>query len=392
MNIEEKNAVTNAYRDLINDITPEYTFLYEDFENDNLRKIFSTLHYLLTRSYSTMNQLLPTQGYQEHFWAEDSRDLLKIIDIVDSLRGKLINSEFSFKLDDYYKELLIKSKGFLSKSGGSLIPENTDKITLYYEMPIFLHNNSIKKTGNNKVNFSLKPIGRGSYADVFKYTDTFYEKEFVVKRAKKTLDSKEIKRFEIEFEQMKKLNSPYVTEVYTYDKEKTEYIMEYMDYSLASYLTKFQSKDFTFRKRIANQILNAFRYIHSKDILHRDISHKNILIKAYEDVVVVKVSDFGLVKIPESGLTSLDTEIKGAFNDPSLLQDGFANYDIRHEIYALTKIIYYTFTNRTNIEKNKISNESLKRFVDKGLNKNKDLRYKNVDEMINALKNVNENI
>lgn len=39
-------------------------------------------------------------------------------------------------------------------------------------------------------NFFLKIIGEGSYAKVFKYKDDFYDKYFVLKRAKNDLDKK----------------------------------------------------------------------------------------------------------------------------------------------------------------------------------------------------------
>ncbi|XQF94187.1 protein kinase domain-containing protein (plasmid) [Pseudoalteromonas espejiana] len=49
--------------------------------------------------------------------------------------------------------------------------------------------------------------------------------------------------------------------------------------------------------------------------MHRDISPKNILLKEYDDVAVVKIADFGLVKIVDSELTSENTDFKGYYND-----------------------------------------------------------------------------
>lgn len=384
------NAITTSYKELTNDINLEYVDLYKEFEDEKLRMVLSTLHHLLTESYITMNQLLPSEDYTRHFWAEDSRKLINIINIINKLKGKLLNSELSFKLDDYYANVLKNSKDFLSKSGGSEIPPFTESVDLYYEIPIFIPTNSLNISREDKKIFSdLKPIGEGSYASVYKYKDEFYDQEFVLKRAKKKLDTKELERFKIEYEQMKSLSSPYVTEVYRYNGDENEYIMECMDYSLESYLKKFQDKlDFNAKRKIVFQILNAFKYIHSKGILHRDISPKNILIKKYEDVLIIKVADFGLVKIPESGLTSLMTDFKGAFNDLSLEQEGFSSYNILHETYALTKLIYYTMTNRTNIKIDSIKNSDLKQFVSKGTSLDKNVRYKNVDEMISSFRSI----
>ncbi|ARE20510.1 protein kinase family protein [Lactococcus lactis] len=384
------NAITTSYKELTDDINLEYVDLYKEFEDEKLRMVLSTLHHLLTESYITMNQLLPSEDYTRHFWAEDSRKLINIIKIINKLKGKLLNSELSFKLDDYYANVLKNSKDFLSKSGGSEIPPFTESVDLYYEIPIFIPTNSLNISREDKKIFSdLKPIGEGSYASVYKYKDEFYDKEFVLKRAKKKLDTKELERFKIEYEQMKSLSSPYVTEVYRYNGDENEYIMECMDYSLESYLKKFQDKlDFNAKRKIVFQILNAFKYIHSKGILHRDISPKNILIKKYEDVLIIKVADFGLVKIPESGLTSLMTDFKGAFNDLSLKQEGFSSYNILHETYALTKLIYYTMTNRTNIKIDSIKNSDLKQFVSKGTSLDKNVRYKNVDEMISSFRSI----
>ncbi|MCT1172644.1 protein kinase family protein [Lactococcus lactis] len=385
-----RNAITTSYKELTDDINLEYVDLYKEFEDEKLRMVLSTLHHLLTESYITMNQLLPSEDYTRHFWAEDSRKLINIINIINKLKGKLLNSELSFKLDDYYANVLKNSKDFLSKSGGSEIPPFTESVDLYYEIPIFIPTNSLNISREDKKIFSdLKPIGEGSYASVYKYKDEFYDKEFVLKRAKKKLDTKELKRFKIEYEQMKSLSSPYVTEVYRYNGDENEYFMECMDYSLESYLKKFQDKlDFNAKRKIVFQILNAFKYIHSKGILHRDISPKNILIKKYEDVLIIKVADFGLVKIPESGLTSLMTDFKGAFNDLSLEQEGFSSYNILHETYALTKLIYYTMTNRTNIKIDSIKNSDLKQFVSKGTSLDKNVRYKNVDEMISSFRSI----
>lgn len=214
----------------------------------------------------------------------------------------------------------------------------------------------------------------------------------MLKRAKKDLRPDELERFKIEFEQTKQLSSPYVVNVYKFDENKHEYTMEYMDSNLADYILK-NNNNITLDERvvIAKQVLRGFMYIYKKEVLHRDISPANILVKFYDDVNVVKISDFGLVKLSESDLTNEQTKIKGFFNDHKNLEIvGFNNYNIKHEIYALTKLIYFIMTGRQTLQNYK---ETIyKDFVDKCINDNLNLRYKSVEELLDGYSKVVERI
>ena len=386
MNIE--NYIESQYRELLScsQINAEYSDLYKSFRNQKLREILMTLHHDLVGLFRTMNERLPTGEHEAHFWAEPSRDLIKRIDIIFSLFSSLKGTPLAFQIDSYYLDLLTRCRDFLSSSGGSSLPPHMAKVDLYYTLPIFMPLNSITISHKQQdFTFELKLIGSGSYANVYKYKDTFYNRPFILKRAKKELTNKEIARFKREFDVMNELSSPYILEVYCYNPDKNEYIMEYMDYTLDEYVTAHNSKlTIIQRKGIAQQILRAFDYLHSKGHLHRDISPKNILIKEYDDTLVVKLSDFGLVKIPDSTLTTVNTEFKGYFNDPALVVEGFDTYGIVHETYALTRVIYFVMTGKTNTEK--ISNPNLRTFVERGLNPDKTKRFQNIRDMILAFK------
>lgn len=386
MNIE--NYIESQYRELLScsQINAEYSDLYKSFRNQKLREILMTLHHDLVGLFRTMNERLPTGEHEAHFWAEPSRDLIKRIEIIFSLVSSLKETPLAFQIDPYYLDLLIRCRDFLSSSGGSSLPPNMAKVELYYTLPIFLPLSSITISHKQQdFTFDLKLIGSGSYANVYKYKDTFYNRPFILKRAKKELTDKEVARFKREFDVMNDLSSPYILEVYCYNPDKNEYIMEYMDYTLDGYIAAHNSTlTIVQRKGIAQQILRAFDYLHSKGHLHRDISPKNILIKEYDDTLVVKLSDFGLVKIPDSTLTTVNTEFKGYFNDPALVVEGFNTYGIVHETYALTRVIYFVMTGKTNTEK--ITNQNLRAFVEKGLNPDKIKRFQNIRDMISAFK------
>lgn len=388
MNIE--NYIESQYRELLScsQINAEYSDLYKSFRNQKLREILMTLHHDLVRLFRTMNERLPTGEHEAHFWAEPSRDLIKRIEMIFGLVSSLKETPLAFQIDPYYLDLLTRCRDFLSSSGGSSLPPNMAKVELYYTLPIFLPLSSITISHKQQdFTFDLKLIGSGSYANVYKYKDTFYNRPFILKRAKKELTDKEVARFKREFDVMNGLSSPYILEVYCYNPDKNEYIMEYMDYTLDGYIAAHNSTlTIIQRKGIAQQILRAFDYLHSKGHLHRDISPKNILIKEYDDTLVVKLSDFGLVKIPDSTLTTVNTEFKGYFNDPALVVEGFNTYGIVHETYALTRVIYFVMTGKTNTEK--ITNQNLRAFVEKGLNPDKTKRFQNIRDMISAFKTI----
>lgn len=229
----------------------------------------------------------------------------------------------------------------------------------------------------------LSLIGEGAYANVYKYYDVRYDKWFALKRAKKDLDEKEILRFKREYEDMKKLNSPYVVEVLSYDDAKKQYSMELLDGTIEKYVNiNNASLDDKQRKKIVLQLFSAYEYIHSQGLLHRDICPKNILVKQFADVLILKISDFGLVKELESEITSDSTEIKGYYNDPVLRIEGFKNYNILHEIYALTQVIIFIMTGKSYFDK--LKNEALKTFLSKGTNPDKTRRFQSLDEMRQA--------
>lgn len=376
------NHLINAYKDLESSLSQAYTDLYFCFENGKLKLVLSTLHNNIIECFKKMNSRLPsTENSNNHYWADDSRKLKFNIELALYLQKEFKDSELSFWIDEYYYNVFKHCLNFLKSSEGSEIPLGMQKITIYEAIPIFVKLNSISNPEVNK-NYSLDLIGDGSYAKVYKYYDEFYKHYFALKKLNKKVNDKEIQRFIKEFNIMKQINNPYILKVYSLDENKKEYIMEYVDFTLKEYIHKNNSKlSSDERISLGIQIIKGIKTLWNKNILHRDISLKNILIKQYDDIVVIKISDFGLVKELNSELTSENTEIKGSLNEISRLQKkGFNNYDKSDEIYALSRVLYFIATGRTNLINTKCD------FLEKGINDNVKNRYNNLDDLMRDFK------
>lgn len=113
MNID--NYLEGVYRQIAYCESDEYGWLYKGFNNDKIQIIFSTLHNLINKCYEKMNTRLPTVDNVSHYWAEESRNLLFAIELINDLQYKLKNTESAFGLDEYYAEILEKCKSFLKK-------------------------------------------------------------------------------------------------------------------------------------------------------------------------------------------------------------------------------------------------------------------------------------
>jgi eukaryotic-like serine/threonine-protein kinase len=358
---------------------------YENISFTVFKEFFSSFHFNLNKLFRHLNGKM--QG-NRHYNAYESRQLLFLIEELNSIQSTLRNTQYYFTVIPYYKGLLDKCEKFLVESGGSTIPQDIEFINLIDSEPIFTFDSHTSITRcDKKISFPAKTIGSGSYATVHKYKDDYYNRFFVIKKAKKDLTKDEYERFKREFEEMKKLNSPYVIEVYNFDDEKQQYVMEFADETLDSFITKNNGNlDAKERIGLVRQIFRAFIYINSKGVLHRDISTKNILIKKYEGLNVIKVSDFGLVKLENSILTNKNTTIKGYFNDPKLELIGFDKYNNLHETYALTRIVYFVMTGKTRLDSYK--NNEFEKFIEKGIADDLNSRYKDVEELQDAFNKI----
>jgi len=323
--------------------SPAFSRLYDDPEWGHM---FAVLHKRLNEHFADINGRAKST---HHYWAENSRDLLALIDQIEADLHSLKRAGVEVELADSYQNVLERCRPWLAPSGGSVVPEDFEPIELIGYQQVFDFAARSVKLQKHETPVEMVMVGSGSYAHVYSYVDPDYGVKFAMKRAKKDLDERDLQRFKQEFDVLKKLSFPYVVEVYLYNEARNEYRMEYCDTTLRDHISKKHARmSFAARKRIALQFLYGINYLHHQGLLHRDVSLQNILLKVFDSgAVLVKLSDFGLVKDQSVQFTRTQTEMKGTIRDPTL--SSFRDYSVVNEMYAIGHVLAYIFKGKESL-------------------------------------------
>ena len=114
--------------------------LYDFVPNETLHQLLAAFHTGLNKWFTVINSDLRYQHDEEgnikytggYFHAQDSRDYLALIDVIDTLKSKLKSTEYSFRLcSEHYDDIIRRCRRFVVKSGGSTIPRNFLKSWLF---------------------------------------------------------------------------------------------------------------------------------------------------------------------------------------------------------------------------------------------------------------------
>ena len=329
----------------IKEVDPKFLRLYGDMGSNSL--MFADFHGRLNGHFQFMNY---KAGTNRHFNAEDSRQLISLIQEVRDAQRVLRKNGLEFVIADSYRKILEDCETFLTHSGGSPIPEIFKPIELVKFEPVFMIPGTRMQLQERRSTVDLQLIGSGSYANVYRFIDPEYGIPFALKRAKRNMNQKDLERFRNEFELLKDLRFPYVLQVFRYFEDRNEYTMEHCDATLREFIDRGNARiSFGTRKRVALQFLYGLNYLHSKGYLHRDVSYQNVLVKQYDGgSVIVKISDFGLFKHSDSDLTRSESELRGTILDPTIVS--FKHYNLANEIYSIGFVLSFIFSGRMNID------------------------------------------
>jgi tRNA A-37 threonylcarbamoyl transferase component Bud32 len=363
-----------------------YLLLYTEFEGE-LATFSAYFHYRINTLFEFWNtKFKPTTG--GYFNADPSRELILLIDSYRDISENLKNSEDEITILDNYLETMDSILPLLSSSGGSIIPIDFGRIRCIKKYdPIFILTKTNTSQISSNTSYKLNLIGEGSYAIVKKYFDQHYQRWFAIKQAKSDLTEKEIQRFKKEYDILSKIKFPYILEVFSYNSKNNSYTMEFCDFSLKDYIIwNNQKLSFAIRKRMALQFLYGVDFLYKKKLFHRDLSWNNILVKLYDqNIIYIKISDFGLVKEEDSELTDSDTSGKGSTFHKDPLLESFKDVRIENEIYSVGCLLSFIFTGKQNLNKNQLV-VGLDSIIEKCTdNKSLENRYHSITEIIDDI-------
>ena len=189
-------------------------------------------------------------------------------------------------------------------------------------------------------------VGIGGMAFVYEATDEQTGGKVALKLLKEKFsdDTRAVKRFINESKSLELLNHTNIVKIHDISVQtKYKYIvMEYINgITLRKYMNYKRPLDWREAVEFTDQIAQALDNAHTMGIIHRDIKPQNIMIMQGGKV---KVTDFGIAKMPNSeSLTMVDKAI-GTVYYISPEQASSRNIDARSDIYSLGVMLYEMVT------------------------------------------------
>ncbi len=230
----------------------------------------------------------------------------------------------------------------------------------------------------------IRLVGEGSFANVFRCSETSTGKEVALKRIKQDLrkDQSTLVRFKTELEIMQKLaGADAVIPILKAfpDAPDFAYVMPFAETNLQQHIEKRNSElGLHNRFAIIDRILSALANAHSRSIIHRDLSPHNVLMLNGE----AYVADFGLGKDESSNEAFTRSSASGygrsLYTAPEQL-DKLRNASVRSDIYAIGKLMTFVMTGK---KPDQLHDCSIVSVIRKATQSNPDERYQTVDELL----------
>lgn len=253
----------------------------------------------------------------------------------------------------------------------------------------------------------MEQIGTGGMSDVYKALDHKLNRYVAVKVLKQEYSENEnfVTKFRIEAQAAAGLAHPNIVNVYDVGEEDGihYFVMELVEgITLKKYIEKKARLSVKEAISIAIQVSMGLEAAHNKHIIHRDVKPQNIIISRDGKV---KVTDFGIARAASSNTIISSAMGSVHYTSPEQARGGYS--DEKSDIYSLGITMYEMITGRVPFDGETtvavaikhIQEEfpsvrqffpevpvSLEQIISKCTQKNPDLRYSSMTELIVDLK------
>jgi len=292
------------------------------------------------------------------------------------------------------------------------LKDRPDSQTATLHTPVYKLKRGMKFASRYEV---IEELGKGGMGRVYRVEDLKIKEEVALKilRPEISVDRNQIDRFSNEIKLARRISHKNVCRMYHFGDEKGLYymIMEYVQgEDLKSTLRRVGPLSAGKAVLIANQICKGLSEAHSLGIIHRDLKPQNIMIDKQGNV---RIMDFGVSRfVKGKSITDVGTVI-GTPEYMSPEQASAKEVDHRSDLYSVGVIIYEMVTGRTpfsgdtalNIaikhktekptepkELNEQIPNELNQLILKCLEKDRQQRYQDVNELLAELKKIEEGI
>jgi serine/threonine protein kinase len=254
-------------------------------------------------------------------------------------------------------------------------------------------------------------LGRGGMGDIYKAIQDPLNRVVALKVLPPRFgrDEEFAKRFKIEADAIARLQHQNIVSLYEYGEENgfRYFAMQFVDgMDLSRHIAERRDMPVEEIIDFSKQICRGLRYAHANNVVHRDIKPQNILIDKSD---VVKLSDFGIAKIFSGSDITMTGFTLGTPEYMSPEQALGKNIDHQTDLYSLGIVMYEMLTRKPPFtandpmaiaykqvhelpappsSKRKETPKRLELMILKALKKNKEERYRSVEEMLDHLDSV----
>ena len=277
------------------------------------------------------------------------------------------------------------SSGYGSSGGGSFLSDDESSISISNKLFI----NDISEYLPSKKYKILSKLGSGSFGKVFLAQNKFTKEKVAMKEIKKAnkdlLSDGEIKD---EIDILKSLDHPDIVRIIESFNTKDSYVLvtEYCEGGELYDQVRNQLSE-TQIAVIFKQLLSGLAYLHSHNIVHRDLKLENILIQEIEkskttgeDLFNIKIIDFGTARIFDNNKKPQSIVGSSYYIAPEVLNQ---KYGKECDLWSVGVILYMFIVGHAPFDG--CDDEEITGNIQKGIYKKDDKRWKKASKEVKDL-------